>query len=403
MVGRSPRSALSVVLVSPSWPPERAHNGITSYVGALRGGLADAGVDVRVLAAERLDAGDSEGVSCAADERNTTTHYLGNKLRRLADPLGADRRHAAWQTARALRRMNRRQRVDLYEIEESYGYGRQLPRGSMKQVMRLHGPWFLCAPALGVDPEAPEHRARIIAEGVAIAGADAVTAPSAFVLDAVRERYGLALETARVIPNATALPELLWTREHAAPEHVLFVGRFDRLKGADTVLHAFDRLQAKRPEARLTFVGPDRGMPDGTDFDTFARRELTAQAFARVDYLGPQPPSRIAELRRRAEITVVASRFESFGMTVIEAMSQGAPLLATRAGAIPELLDWTGGQLLVEPGSADALADALCRLMDDPNGTSALAARGRTICEERYGIDAVAAATRRFYEGVAGG
>jgi glycosyltransferase involved in cell wall biosynthesis len=308
----------------------------------------------------------------------------------------------------SLRLADRSAPLDSYEIEEAFGTGRFLRRAPGRQVVRLHGPWQLCAPALGFDPSAPEHSSRIVDEGRAIAAADAVTSPSQHALDSVRRYYDLPLREAAVIPNAVALApaSARWSLERATPFSVLFVGRFDRLKGADTVLEAFGRLHAKIPEATLTFVGPDRGMPDGAGgtihFEDFAARVLEPAARARVTYLGPRTRSEIADLRTRAAITVVASRFETFGMTVVEAMAAASPVIAARAGALPEVLRWADADALFEAGSAPALADALHRWLTDRERLASHADRGRAACAADYSPRTVAQRTLELHRRVTG-
>ncbi|MGE0785792.1 MAG: glycosyltransferase family 4 protein [Sandaracinaceae bacterium] len=394
---------MRALLIAPSWPPEAAQNGVVSYVSRIAPALAGAGVDVGVLAAyvapEHAARAARDGVACSSDERNTVFHYLTNKLRRRVDAYDADANHVAWRYARAMRRLSP---FDVYELEEAYGYGATLlPWARARQVVRLHGPWFLCAPALGLDASEPEHAARIDAEGASIRVAHALSAPSAFALDAVRERYGLALAHARVIPNATPVvtDARRWSRAKTKPRSILFVGRFDRLKGADVVLEAFARIHAREPRATLDFVGPDRGMPDGAggtrDFDAFVARSLPASARAAITNHGALPSDRIAEMRARAELTVVASRFETFGMTLIEAMAAGSPVLASRAGAYREIL--ANEACFYDTEDPAALAEAALARFADPASTDALADRARLECARRFAPDVIARDTAELY------
>ncbi len=398
---------MRVVLVSPHWPPERAQNGIVTYVARLADPLRARGVEVQVLA-QQVDADvlaevREAGVAITRDERDTPAHYVANRLLRRVDVGAADTTHLAWQLARALRRLHRQSPVDLYETEEALGHGRLLHGATTaKQLVRLHGPWFLCVPALGLDRNALENVKRVEWEGDAIRRADVVSSPCRFALDEVRRRYEAPLANAAVIPNPMPLEEeRTWSRAEAGPASILFVGRFDRLKGADTVLEAFARLHASREEATLTFVGPDRGLADGTKLDAFLERAVPREARARIQVLGARTPAEIRELRPRHAVTVVASRYETFPMTALEAMAAGCPLIASRAGGIPEVLDWAD-DLLFEPGDAAGLAHRLEQLLDAPERAAALGARGREICKERYAPEAVAKATAALYRHTCG-
>ena len=119
------------------------------------------------------------------------------------DAARSHHRHVAWQISRALEALDRERRIDVYELEEAFGWGRHVRRVG-RQIVRLHGPWFLVAPALGL-PDDAANRSRMRWEGAAIARADAVSSPSRSALDAVRRHYGAPLPEAVVIPNATPI------------------------------------------------------------------------------------------------------------------------------------------------------------------------------------------------------
>ena len=112
------------------------------------------------------------------------------------------------------------------------------------------------------------------------------------------------------------------------------------------------------PEERLTIVGDG---PLRTALEARAARLGIAE---RVDFRGVLPKPEVAELMRRARVVAVPSRFETSGVVAIEALASGTPVVASRVGALPELLAGGGGTL-VSPGDAAALADALVAAQPD--------------------------------------
>ena len=153
----------------------------------------------------------------------------------------------------------------------------------------------------------------------------------------------MKLENAEVIPNPTEPVADLWQLAQADPKRILFVGRFDRLKGGDLVIDAFARIVQAEPEARLSFVGPDRGCRtdngDTWQIEQYIRHRLPgALETKRVEWLGAQPFSALAQLRRQALVCVICSRYETFPYTVIEAMALGCPIVAATVGGIPEII-----------------------------------------------------------------
>ncbi|MFZ2511297.1 MAG: glycosyltransferase, partial [Gordonia sp. (in: high G+C Gram-positive bacteria)] len=103
----------------------------------------------------------------------------------------------------------------------------------------------------------------------------------------------------------------------------------------------------------------------------------------------------LAALLASAEIACVPSLYEGFSLPAVEAMSCGTPLVATRAGAIPEVVG--DAAVLVEPRNAEGLAEAIRDLLDDPDRAAALGADGRRRVLDNYSWAAVAAATAERY------
>lgn len=99
-------------------------------------------------------------------------------------------------------------------------------------------------------------------------------------------------------------------------------------------------------------------------------------------------------------VTVVASRYETFSMTVAEAQSFGCPLVASDAGAIPELVAHGENGLLFRSGDPKALAREILRLFQDPSLASALGSRGADSVSARLDPASVARRTVEFYDRV---
>jgi glycosyltransferase involved in cell wall biosynthesis len=397
---------MHVALPSPCWPPDVFPSGIATYVANLRPGLAAVGVDSRVLALRREGPARDDVVDARADdaERSLGERVLERAADRLSGELGNALRVGRW-ISRSLARLERDWPVDLVEMEESFGAARIVKaRSRTPLVVRLHGPWCFVGPALG---RRRDHNfwLRCRAEALAIAAADGVSSPSLAALQVVRQWYRLPLPDAQVIPNPVAVagPAEVWTLAGCDRQTILFVGRFDRVKGADTVLDALGLLVRSHPQARLILAGPDMGLHDGDriwSLPQYLEARLPAEARARVSFVGAQPRQEIERLRRQALITVVASRFETFGMVALEAMAAGAPLVSTRAGGLAEI--GTPGTSCLAFGTEDAaeLAARLASLLDDPPRAAALGAAGLIEARARFAPEVVAPRMAAFYRQV---
>jgi len=117
----------------------------------------------------------------------------------------------------------------------------------------------------------------------------------------------------------------------------------------------------------------------------------------RITYEGRLPPERIRALRKTASVVVIASRFEVFPYALLEALSQGCPVVATRAGGIPEIVQDEKNGLLAKPADAKDLAEKIARLLKDKELATRLGRQARLDCECRYDPQVIARQTLAYY------
>lgn len=400
---------MRIVQYVVGWPPDRFPNGIVTAVGVLAPAMRARGCDFRILASDYQKSGSDSDATLV--ERNYPQSFSA-RLGRAVDSRLFPRQHAfrepALNIANAILNDPELKTADIFEVEETFGWNTTLRRRlPMPVVLALHGPWFLNGRADTVGDFSAQDRLRIRCEGAALARAEAVSARSQFVLDAVQDYYGLKFPVAAAIPNAApAIADAdIWRPEAADPNEILFVGRFDRHKGADIILNAFARLAAERPALKLTFAGKiDRELVaddlKSYSHEAFLRAAMPADAAARVSFLGPVPLTSLGALRRRAFVTVIASRIETFCYTLAEALAHGSPTVATQVGAIPEIARNDREALLVEPENAGALAQAIGTLLDRRDLAASLGAAGRERVLAEFSPDSVARMTIEFYRRV---
>jgi D-inositol-3-phosphate glycosyltransferase len=146
---------------------------------------------------------------------------------------------------------------------------------------------------------------------------------------------------------------------------LLYVGRQSPIKGLETLLDAMARLRAGGTPARLSIVGGDADEP--LDGHEAALRERLARLGLgdAVTFVGAQPQDRLPAWYNAADVTVLPSYYESFGMVALEAMACGSPVVASRVGGLQTTVRDRVTGLLVPDHDPAALADALGRLLDD--------------------------------------
>ncbi len=186
-------------------------------------------------------------------------------------------------------------------------------------------------------------------------------------------KAGLPPEKLHVKPNFTFEPGP--RRIDAAPEaFALFVGRLSEEKGLSTVIEAYQRHGIQVP---LWIVGDGPMRPF---------LEAHAAGLNQVLFLGRRPHEDVLEFMRQARFLVFPSNwYETFGLAIIEAFSVGLPVVASRLGAIPELL--AGGERgwLVDPDDPAAWATALKTADEDHAGRARRAVAAREAFERHFG------------------
>jgi glycosyltransferase involved in cell wall biosynthesis len=206
---------------------------------------------------------------------------------------------------------------------------------------------------------------------------------------------GIDLEEIRAATPArpaAALREASPDLERARPL-LLSVGRLEAYKGFGDVLSALEHLHARAalgPSWRWVLVG------EGPLAKPLRRR--AARLVPHVRLLGRAGEGLLHALYARADVFVHATRYEGSSLVTLEAMAHGLPVVATRAGGIPDkVLDGETGRL-VEPGDVDALADAVAELVGDGERARALGRRGRERALALFSWPALAARTLELYE-----
>ncbi len=146
---------------------------------------------------------------------------------------------------------------------------------------------------------------------------------------------------------------------------LLYVGRIAPIKGLETLLDALGCLRGARHPARLIVVGGEADeRRDGHEREL--RRRAARQGLgAAVTFVGAQPQERLRHYYVAADVTVLPSYYESFGMVALEAMACGSAVIASRVGGLQTTVRDGLTGLLVSEGDPCALAETIARMLDD--------------------------------------
>jgi glycosyltransferase involved in cell wall biosynthesis len=203
------------------------------------------------------------------------------------------------------------------------------------------------------------HRLARPLERRALRRLDAVIANSDYVRDVLIARYGLDPACCRTIHLGLPAPADAAAGEPPGEPLVLFIGANFQRKGLPALLRALARVRRTLPAARLLVVGDH---PTRPAMEALAADLGLAEA---VRFTGFVPHETVPDLYRRARVLALPSEVEGFGLTLLEAMQRGVPVVGSRVGGSAELVRDGAGGWLVAPGDVDALAARLEALLGD--------------------------------------
>lgn len=254
--------------------------------------------------------------------------------------------------------------------------------------------------------ESPESALRITAEERIVAASDAVIAPTAHEAAVLREAYHAPPGSVAVIPPGVNLrifsPDGDRHTDRMAlggGRLLLYVGRLQPLKGPDVAIRTLAALDDLLPDdgvpTRLVICGGASGNGVGrTDVPSLRRLAAELGVADRVAFLAPRPQQELAALYRAADVVLMPSRSESFGLVALEAQACGTPVVAARAGGLREAV--TEGGTLVDGHDPAAHARAALPLLVDA-GHRARTARAAVGHARAFGWERTAAATLELY------
>jgi D-inositol-3-phosphate glycosyltransferase len=251
----------------------------------------------------------------------------------------------------------------------------------------------------GVDDD-PDQRART--EHDVIACADLMLASTDDERDQLETLYGAVAERVEIVPPGVDHSVFFPADPGVAKRRLgldgrrtlLFAGRIQPLKGVGMAVHCLAELDD--PDTTLMVVGG----PSGADgHEELARVRALAHDLGvagNVRFVPPQPHNRLADFYRAADVCIVPSRAESFGLVALEAAACGTPVVAASVGGLRSLVDDGATGFLVEGRDPAAYAAPVATLLDNPELATEIGATA-SAHSRRYSWSTTAARLRRLY------
>jgi len=236
--------------------------------------------------------------------------------------------------------------------------------------------------------------------------ADKIIVTSGFMKAEIQGHFHLPQEKIEIIPNGIDLNKYNASVDRSAvrgrygvnpgEKLILCVGRLVPQKGIEYLIRAVPTISGRYPEARLIIVGEGwlRGQLE------YVARSTGHQW--RITFTGWIPDEELIALLNSADVLVVPSIYEPFGIVALEGMAAGVPVVASDVGGLAEIVEHEDNGVLAYSRNPDSIAWSVDRVLSDPERSKRLVQNARKMVQKTYSWEAIAMKTAEVYEGVVG-
>jgi hypothetical protein len=394
---------LHVCFLSAEYPPAHV-NGIGRVVHALATSLAQRGHCVRVLT-------EGEGHPRVDLEDDVWVHRIA-PVTHEPPPDVAVPTHIWNHSASMLDELHRIETFRPIDVVQGPNWDSEgiatVLEGKYRYVVGLYTP---LQTVLRVDPAMrrnaaadPEMFKQLIdVETLVYERASGYLACGPAIVEEVGSEYGVSFSPDRLGLVAHGLADEATDATHATEggrARLLFVGRLEARKGVDTLLESAVALAGTGADFELRLVGDDSlAGPTGATYREAFESDHPELA-DRVSFLGRVDNETLRDEYSTCDVFVAPSRFESFGLILLEAMMFSKPVVATDIGGMREIITDGVSGVLVQPDDPTELVAALRRLIDSRKLRDRIGRGGRDAYAASYTLDKMAESAERFYEGI---
>ena len=384
---------MHICYISQEYPPETGWGGVGTYTYIMARDLVKRGHRVTIISVTMSEPS-------IESQDGVEVHRLNEKL--FLDGVRGSWRLQhyfpgfAWAAAECLYRLHCIVPVDVVEYAEvrADGFFTALQsyfskRTTPATVVRLHMAWRLIDQLNKIKPTNGK-RLKYWLEKQSILKSDLITAPSQAVLNwTLKWLPQLQEHNPIVLANPIDVAPFHQSKTQAEDgKEILFVGRLEKRKGLDALVKAVPKVLKVVPDAHFRFVGRDGVDEQGTSWrqrieDAALPYGVNCVQFTHV------PRVEMPKIYQSASVSVFPSTWENFPYVVLESMACGTPVIVSSTGGMPEIVEDEDCGLIVDPDNPDQLAQAILRLLRNPDLSHSLGLKGKTHVVHRFSTDEI--------------
>lgn len=394
---------MNILFVTQEFPPETGGGGIGTSTYNLARALAHQGHGVHVLASAVPPGGSTDSkVDGITVHRIRRRKFEVPLLRRLWInylPWTKHQWEYLYSVHKEIDNIIRVNNIDIIESPEIWAEGILYSlRRRVPIVVKLHTPLFVVRELDQLSYTVDRRLVELVDE-VWTRRADRVISASWDLARLVSRKYHFGPAEITVVPEAVNAEDFGPGETPARGQPiVLFVGRLEPRKGIFDIAEAMPIVLADCPGTRFVFLGGDM-MIDGRSSKAALLERMRRHGVAeKAEFPGRVAADQVAEYQRQSAVSIFPSTWENCAVACLEAMACGRPVIATNVGGFPEMIEPGKSGVLIPPGRADALADAIKHMLADPEQARHLGTNARRRIEERFAADVVARQSLVVYE-----
>ncbi len=291
----------------------------------------------------------------------------------------------------------RKEKFDVIHgnAEESYAVGNIAARIKAAYVFTSHAPNIPTIGMVGgmLNPIRFLKSINTYLLRQAMMEANHIVAFSKFSNDLIVKGLGsVSADRVKVIPPGIESSWFEVERNHVDPNRILFWGRVEEEKGLPELFDSLTKMVSKKPDIKLTLVG------EGNRLQEYKTLAADLGLSSNVEFTGWLSDREIQKRVAQSSIGVFPSRIESFGLSVVEAMAAGLPVIAARAGAVPENIEEGVTGRLVPVNDSSSLTEAILAALEDPPSAENMAKSAKSAVREKFSWEKAADNMLELYE-----
>jgi len=385
---------LHVCYISQEYPPDTGWGGVGAYTYEMAHALADAGKQVTVIS--RAVNGESVTVESGIEIHRVSPRAVWDKLPLLwrLNRIWPD---FSWAAMQRLRQIHRHKPIDVVEAAEVRAdafFTSLLPRRP-KLITRLHTAQIFVDQFNAI----PGERLRpwnYWFEKQSINRANLVTAPSRAIVNLTQTWLPMRNREIVVVPNPISKTQFK-PAGVLRKQLVLFVGRLERNKGAETILAAIPEVLKRFPAVEFRFIGADSNDIDGKSWRHKIEAQLGCTEKARVSFV-EMSREELKHAYQEAAVCILPSAWENLPYALLESMACGTPVIACETGGAAELIENEVSGFLIPTNDSAMLAKRISELFANDSLRSSLGQNARRRIEEYFSTDRVVPKMMAVYD-----